>query len=489
MSRAVSSGVPARWLFLGVTALVFLSRLPFLGPGYGLDPDAWRVAATARSIALIGRYSASRFPGYPIPELLDSLLWRGGPLLLNGLTALLGAFAAGLFALTLRRLGCREAWLGALALAFTPVIAVNSACSMDYVWALAFLLGALEAARTRRPTPAGALVGLAAGCRITSALLLLPLSLLVWERAGGRRSAARLARFWIAAAVVGAAAFTPVFLTYGSRFLRGYEHGYPPLLYVTKNATVDVWGIPGSIAVAVATLIALSRVGGWHREGAAPGSDLGRTRAGAAVPGAGGGRARTAWALAILLEFLLFLRLPHEAAYLVPAVPFVLLLLGSLLGRRQFIALCSLLVVSSLVLKASEPGKPDSPRFSVGSVRLGAGGRALTLDVLQGPLLTEHSRRVEGVRYLDRVLEASAALSGRSVVIAYEWLPRIRVVLGSDSRAMVEFVYLLDARKLDQCRAQGRAVYYLPGAEEESRRVLGVSLREWGARPLRVTGG
>jgi hypothetical protein len=44
---------------------VLLTRLPFLRPGYGLDADAWRLAASAGRIARTGAYEASRLPGYP----------------------------------------------------------------------------------------------------------------------------------------------------------------------------------------------------------------------------------------------------------------------------------------------------------------------------------------------------------------------------------------------------------------------------------------
>ena len=65
--------------FLLVAGLVFASRLPFLGPGYGFDPDAWRVAFAARDIVTSGHYEASRFPGYPVQEIASALLLRGGP--------------------------------------------------------------------------------------------------------------------------------------------------------------------------------------------------------------------------------------------------------------------------------------------------------------------------------------------------------------------------------------------------------------------------
>src|SRR5207245_1842743 len=84
----------AAWMGLGLLAAgVALSRAPFLAPGYGTDTDAWKLAYAARFIATQGRYLASRLPGYPIQELVSALFWKGGPLALNGPTALFSVLA------------------------------------------------------------------------------------------------------------------------------------------------------------------------------------------------------------------------------------------------------------------------------------------------------------------------------------------------------------------------------------------------------------
>ena len=122
-------------------AIVLASRLPFLSAGYGSDPDAWRIAGAARVLGTTGEYVASRLPGYPVPEILYSLIWKGGPIALNLVTALLSASSVALFFLSLRLLSCHNSFSLSLGLAFTPIIYVNSTNAMDYVWALTFILG------------------------------------------------------------------------------------------------------------------------------------------------------------------------------------------------------------------------------------------------------------------------------------------------------------------------------------------------------------
>src|SRR5689334_4636951 len=86
--RAVEAHFPAL-----LALFVFASRLPYLRPGYGLDPDAYRVIGAARSLRQ-GAYAASRLAGYPLHEAITALTLPGGPRLVNGATALASALAA-----------------------------------------------------------------------------------------------------------------------------------------------------------------------------------------------------------------------------------------------------------------------------------------------------------------------------------------------------------------------------------------------------------
>ena len=121
------------WLFaLGI----FLSRLPFLSQGYGLDGDSWSVAIVARNIAMTGNYEVSRFPGYPVQELICSLFYNGTAWRLNLLTAIISTIGVLFFALTLKAWKFKYVFLAAAALAFVPIIYINSTTTIDYVWAL-----------------------------------------------------------------------------------------------------------------------------------------------------------------------------------------------------------------------------------------------------------------------------------------------------------------------------------------------------------------
>src|SRR5439155_16417555 len=278
--------------------------------------------------------------GYPVQEWASAAVWRGGPVALNGLTALFSVAAAILLAHLVRRQGGRNGWVAALAFAFVPAVYISSAAAIDYLWAVAFLLGACLAAQRGRPVLTGVLLGIAVGCRITSACFLLPLAVLLWHAMPGRRIGA-VATTAIVAGLLGALPYLPVFLRYGPGFLsyhdpyNGEQHSvlaflsgmlhpgapaFPPLL-IAGQATVGVWGIVGCMALACALVLA------W-RDRAAPAAARALPPPAPAVA--------WSWVLAMALVVALYLRLPHDEGYLIPAVPFALLGLGALTRAPVF---------------------------------------------------------------------------------------------------------------------------------------------------------
>lgn len=423
---------PHRGLSIGAAAgLTLLSRLPFLGPGYGADGDAWRVAWAARVLATTGAYESSRAPGYPVQEIVSAWLSRGGPLAMCGASAVMAAVAAALFTLILRHLGRRDPVLVALAVVATPALYVGSTQALDYAWALAFGLAGLLAAMSSRPALAGLGTGLALGCRLSSALWIVPLMIVLFERLPVESRKRSLAVFLLVTAGVGAIVFAPVVLTYGLGFLRHYGQGYPSPLIVIKNATVDLWGIPGTLALAAVGMLSL-------RPRRSP-ELTGEQRAVLRACGVG-----------IALFLGLFLYLPHEAAYLIPAVPLVLLWLSLTLPRRALVATCVALLLSPWVLKVVDMQREQT------LVKLGRYGISAA-----GPLPIAQARREAGVHYIDGVLAETSRLTQESVVEAGEWLPQIRVRLGGKEQGPVRFTHTLTERERAALRQAGVRLHRL----------------------------
>lgn len=422
-----------------VFLLVFLTRLPFLGPGFGADADAWRIAGAARTIAADGRYVASRFPGAPVVEIADSLLLPLGPWTLPLASALWGAIGAAVFYVALCRLGARGCFWAALALGFTPVFWIHTTDAMDYAWALGFGLVGLAFAVYGRPTLAGFAVGLAIGCRITSAAFLVPLALLLPRAA--------LGRFVLAAVISAGLALAPSFLTYGTRFLSGYEFGHIPWIYVLKAATRDVWGVIGTVAIGVATLFGLARIRQVPR--------------------------RELWAVvsAIVLFGAIFLRLPHDGAYLLPIVPFVLLFFTRTLPKPALAGIALALAMSSLFVDVYESAYDSDPSIA---------GRHIGFDFQRGPLMDDRAQRAADLETRDLILEMAKGLPPNSVVMIYEQLPLVEWAEPASQEP--RFVHLLRPEEAALAKRVGWPIYATPAAIDKELEVYGLSDRDIGIR-------
>jgi hypothetical protein len=456
-------------VFFGVALLVFLSRAPFLQAGYGNDSDAWRIANAARHIGATGRYEASRLPGYPVQELACSVIHGGGPLALNGATALLSAFGAAFFALSLRALGCKDYVLASLALAFTPVVFINSTNSMDYVWALAFIFASLYYALRRLPLAAGVFLGLAIGCRMTSALMFPPFCVML-AGGGGPRSHNHLRRLLVFSAgafLLGGVAYVPVILKYGLGFFTFYKGNYPSLPDVLGKATVAVWGLIGLLAIAGSLRSALLR-----RE------------VESSIPGSWSRRCDLAWAMAIVIYGVAYLRLPYQSGYLIPAVPFVLLLLGRILRRRLFLFVCFALLLSPFLLSVHAWEQSTEP----------PGERMAQLDLLNhriilalpGPIFFDRLVRLADMKYVAQVISAMKRLPPKSVIAAGWWLPELDASMVSGTPSKVDLVYLLRPSKAREYLARGFRLYYLRGIDKHNAETYRVDLVKLGAAPLAV---
>jgi hypothetical protein len=119
---------------------VLISRLPFLSEGYGVEEDSWGIAVAAYNSYRTGILEASRLPGHPVNEIIYSLLWGHGPMLYNFLSALCSIICFMLFYNIAKQLRVKHYLWASWAFIFTPVVYINSTCTLDYIWALMFCL-------------------------------------------------------------------------------------------------------------------------------------------------------------------------------------------------------------------------------------------------------------------------------------------------------------------------------------------------------------
>jgi hypothetical protein len=428
--------------------IVLLSRIPFLNAGYGAHVDAWRVANTARHIAETHDYEVSRFPGYPVQEIVCAFLWKGGPIALNGASAFFSAVAALLFALITREMKCRSYFTLGLVLAFAPVFYVNSVTSKDYIWALAFTLGSFYAILRGKPVAAGICLGLAIGSRLTSGVAALPLSLILQGLMRNDRPARKIALFAAASTVTALIVFLPVFIKYGTGFFDFYDQQYPDWRTIIHRSTAEVWG---TFAI-FGFLIVL-------------GGMIVRTRTKPPLPPMFTcARFHVfAWVCAIVIYIAVFLRLPHHAAYLIPMMPFTLLLLARFSPRPAFMAFAVLVIASSFFSFDPASG------FSLGDI------------------FKDRQERLNITASIRGFLAFTEQWPGKNVFVVGGWEPEIANISPAAEHPGNSYVYLLNAQDLADRIKSGATIYYAsPVIRAFNYRVYGVDLATYGAKDARA---
>lgn len=463
----------SRW-FVWLLAVVVLSRVPLLFGGYGADPDAWRVAYVAKKFWASGTYEVSRFPGYPLHELVSVLpIAVGGSFASNLFTLLCGLAVIVVWTLITRDHAIHPRLL-AIAFAFTPLFWVNSATTLDYTWSLLFFLISFREALKGRGLSAGIMLGLAIGFRPSNAVLAVVPATALFLRPERWRS---LTRFTAATLAVTTVSFLPVFMTYG---IAGWiQDVHAQITRMNEPAPVQalLFGYRtvyafGPLACA-AVLILLVRGTRNLRDFLNPGNPV----VVSSFCGIG----------AILI---LFFFLPLERAYLLPLLPLVLLIIDSVGSPKSLWVIVLCLVSFGLV-------NPDVIRH--GGVRGTPGFNprpGLVVEEIRQRQAALHRREFLSSY---RFPEKTVVMTGAGPVFwvensAVKPLPGqtvddIRdVVVESVSQRNVLYTPILSKRDLDSLQTAGFNVVCVSDLREFIEKTAGYSMKKEGVRVLEVPG-
>ncbi len=456
--------------FLFLAAAIILTRLPSLFFGYGSDGDGWRVAWSAVTLWKEGVYQPSRFPGFPVYEILNTpLVGLGGSVLSNAATLVVFLVCAYLFRSILLKMGIPSAHLLAWIFSFIPMLWKNSAVTMDYVWGLCFILFALLAALEGKFLLAAAMTGLAAGTRLTHVVLLLPL--LAFEEEGKR-----LRRFLAmagVAAIITLICYLPFLLRAGllhdvARYIADMRK--PSILTRCEiflyRATYAI-GLPSAVGIPILLLLS--------RKKAREALRLRDSRVAASV-------------LAMVLLLMVFFSLPDEREYLIPTLPFLLILLGLALPRTS-LAVAGVLFVSYAFI-------------NVDLIAHGIGRQHVSPGISAGFLVNDYRVR--------KAYEASREILGAypledSTIVVTGWGPifwfqnpylvhtrELERMFGDEdvaaSRAKPHcyYVYSLPYETYRSFRSRGFRVMYLEGVKDYIASFLHYDLDTAGMSPLRI---
>ena len=162
------------WVLLVVAALLYVP-LTFLG--YGSDSDSLGVVRAGQHFAVTFDYVPSRLPGFFVHEVFVFFLnLAGGSQLSNLGTVFMSLVTLHSFRKVCRFYSIPHPTLLSTILMVQPFFWVNAASTIDYLWALGFCFLGFDLLLHERFLPAAISLALAVGCRLSTAL---PVSMLL----------------------------------------------------------------------------------------------------------------------------------------------------------------------------------------------------------------------------------------------------------------------------------------------------------------------
>lgn len=425
--------------------LVFLTRLPFLAAGYGSEEDSWGMAVTAKKIALSGIYEYSRLPGHPVQEMVYLALWDAGPFVYNIITAIISTCGIIFFMLALKKAGIKYHIIAGLTLAFTPVVYIASTNAMDYTWAMSFALICFYLLLSSRFILAGLALGIAIGCRITSALYLLPFLLLFIHYKERKINITGAWQFIAVTVLTALLTFIPLFYQYGLGFFTFYDTIYPSFAKAFYKFSFAVYGTIGFFAVILLKLHIIISKKLLQEED----SEIKKTISLIAIA-------------VILIYILLYWYLPQKAAFMIPAIPFIIIWFAMRLDKRKMMLLTAGFMFSCFfcginLSDAYRGGKP-SPL----SIEFKAGSQKAAFDPLIGTVTDEYLKRKQCVAYARQVAEVTDTINVKTAVIAGWWQGVISLQENPSKKGKTVFYYYIREDSLISLKEQGYAIWFLP---------------------------
>ena len=431
---------------LVLSLVVFISRLPFLSAGYGAEEDSWGIALAAYNTHTTGVFEVSRFPGHPVQELLCSILWVDHPVVFNGLSAFFSTMATLFFALSLKHTRFKHYLFAAYSFAFMPAIYISSTYTIDYMWTAAFVMGGFYFLLKEKYILSGIFIGLAIGCRITAGAMLLPFAVIMWQQSDNKFFLKNILELYTAAVALGIITFIPVIMQYGWTFFDYSDtYPYPPITKVVYKGSIGAFGLIGLLAIILYGVIIIIRQIRDEQNQLLKNKFI---LAGLAV---------------IFLYSVSYLRLPQKSAFIIPLVPFLILMYGLLLKSKEFKIFCSCLILSSFMFSVNLTDKYRGSASSKYSLKHTVSGQEIFLDPFTGPVYSDYSKRMQKMKFTDYIIDTCARLQNKTVLICNWWANELVVkMIGKKQNPNVIFEANLDETMMKSYLGKGCHIYYLP---------------------------
>lgn len=457
--------------FVALFIIVLLTRIPFLYEGYGVEEDSWAIALAAYHTKITGIYEPSRLPGHPFQEYIYSLLWGSGPVVFNGLCALFSAIGAVFFALILKHWKFNQYFLAAFAFALVPVFYISSTYTIDFVWTEALILISMYAVLRNKYILAGIFLGLAVGCRVTSGVMLIPFMIMIWQP-DLKVNMLRFFKMSIPMGIVALALYIPIYMQFGAAFFMYYDQfPYPPFSKIIYKMIIGVFGLVGTIGIVVFALIAfVKRKKQYAGESFSNGLDK---------------KVLVASVIIIILYCISYFRLPQKSGYMIPVIPFTILIFAYYLNRKNFTWFCWSLALSSFMFSINLTDAYRGSVHSKYSLVVKVSGQEMFLDPFSGPIFSDYSKRKQKIAFTDMVIRKSAEQNEKTVIIAGWWYNEIMVTtIGGTTNKQVVFEGYINNKVLNAYHEKGYKIFYLPEQNKYNDLMFQMQLTDQFAKPF-----
>ncbi len=392
--------------------VVVITRIPFIFNGLGVEEDSYTLVTTCQRMVETGTYEMSRAPGHPLQEFVINIFPYASAWVLNGLSTLFSFITALFFYLILAHYNCKEKLLSTAALLCIPVIIIASVSTIDYVWALALMVGAFYYLLKEKHWIIGVYIGLAVACRVTAILICLPIFVYLLQNKGWKNSIKPLFTIGIFILIVAAALYYPAFHTYGLAFFYTYDLPYPNLPKVLYKGTFGVWGIWGIVALLI-TFIHLFKRWNKKEKTTIQHKDLFFFSI-----------------IMIVVTIISYGFLPEKSAFWIPAIPFILFVLHLIIENEKMLRIILVLFiispfVSNIQLVDPLRGSQASPL----SVKKTIENQEIGFDLLYGPIISDYTKRKKKQEFTETFISQYSNEEQATLYLCGFWYAQIEYEL------------------------------------------------------------
>lgn len=351
------------FLFQGLIVLILLWVFIvgiLLQLEYGTDVDSWYVAGNAFDISEQGQYFASRPPGFPVYELILSILIPLGGYLMSNLFSAFWAIILGIcLFLQLKKEEIPVPLLACTSMLAFPLFIIAASSTLDYLpalslmWISYYLLYAAckEDGNITFLYISACALGISAGFRLTALGFLLPALIFLWKE---NRRIKEMGTYVLLVLLASSLAFLPVLLGPGLHVPLGQSilsFSYHIQVFIYNG--IMFWGMIPLLILALGLYVLFQDL---RKNKLRPNKTYASS---------------DAFHISVLVIYSgLLLLLPDESSYLLPILPSSLLLIHRYFRpqiRLLFFLGIVLTHVANLELKGGESGQRKlSPHFEKG---------------------------------------------------------------------------------------------------------------------------